>query len=402
MYKRYLLMIMLAVSFSCQGLTEDNSRESKSAESRSINCGAEQTGHYVNILRNKTIGVVANHTSRVGEVHLVDTLLALDLDIRKIFAPEHGFRGTADAGEHVEDGKDEKTGLPIISLYGSNRKPTARQLNGLDIVLFDIQDVGARFYTYISTLHYVMEACAESDVSVLILDRPNPNIDVVDGPVLDTSYASFVGMHPVPVAHGMTIAEYARMINGEGWLKAGMKCDLSWVKCDNYSRKMTYSLPVAPSPNLPNQRSIRLYPTLCFFEATSLSVGRGTDMQFQIVGHPALEGKAGFSFMPVPNEGAAHPKHKNKTCYGYDLRENSQRFSFEEGQLQIDWLLDIYQSFPKSVTFFERPGFFDKLAGGNSLRMQIQAGADAESIRKSWQDDLNAFKAMRESYLLYE
>jgi len=270
------------------------------------------------------------------------------------------------------------------------------------VVLFDIQDVGVRFYTYISTMHYVMEACAESNIPVIILDRPNPNIDLCDGPVLDPAFSSFVGMHPVPVAHGMTVAEYARMINGEGWMKGGITCDLSWVSCENYTRDMPYKLPVPPSPNLPNQRSIRLYPTLCFFEATSLSVGRGTDMQFQIVGHPALMEHVDFSFTPKANTGSAHPKFKNETCYGYDLRRDTERFDFKTGELQLQWLLDIYSSFPDSVTFFDRPGFFDKLAGKKSLRIQMQNGVDAENIRQSWQEDLTAFKAMREAYLLYE
>jgi uncharacterized protein YbbC (DUF1343 family) len=414
MFKLYMLILPVLIMLSCSAkskkeeITHADRKKCEQADTvslhnaESLQCGAARFEAYVPEIRGKKVGLVANHTSRVKNVHLVDTLLAQGVDVRKIFAPEHGFRGTADAGEHINDGNDERTGLPLISLYGSNRKPTGNNLSGLDVVLFDIQDVGVRFYTYISTMHYVMEACAENNIPVIVLDRPNPNIDLCDGPVLDTAYSSFVGMHPVPVAHGMTVAEYARMINGEGWLKNGITCDLSWVSCENYTRDMAYKLPVPPSPNLPNQRSIRLYPTLCFFEATSLSVGRGTDMQFQIVGHPALRGKTEFSFTPESNAGSAHPKFKNKTCYGYDFRKDSERFDFEPGQLQLNWLMDIYTSFPSSATFFDRPGFFDKLAGGKTLRTQMENGVAADIMRQGWKNDLNAFKEMREPYLLYE
>ncbi|MFW5805130.1 MAG: exo-beta-N-acetylmuramidase NamZ domain-containing protein [Bacteroidales bacterium] len=406
MYKNMTVALILMMCISCQGDVDIPSVETNdtiSAEQdKPIVCGAERTDEYVSVLEGKSVGIVANHTSMINDVHLVDSLLSMGIVVKRIFAPEHGFRGMADAGEMIENETDATTGLPVISLYGNNKKPEKTHLSDLDVMVFDIQDVGVRFYTYISTLHYVMEACAGVNLPLMVLDRPNPNTDVIDGPVLNPEYASFVGMHPVPIAHGMTVAEYARMINGEGWLKDGMSCDLSWVCCDNYNHRMQYKVPVPPSPNLPNHRSIRLYPTLCLLEATTLSVGRGTDMQFQVCGHPALKEKTEFSFVPQPNEGATYPKHENTTCYGFDLRENSDGFQFNPGQLQLAFLLDLYEIFPNDVSFFKSPSFFDKLSGDSRLRHQITKGHSEDSIRQSWQADLTSYKKMRQRYLLYE
>ncbi|MDA3820555.1 MAG: DUF1343 domain-containing protein [Candidatus Delongbacteria bacterium] len=406
MFKNMLVFVILVLCVSCHGGVDNEINEKQDVFSehadKQIVCGAERTEAYFSVLKGKSVGVVANHTSRINDVHLVDSLLSRGVDVKRIFAPEHGFRGVADAGEIVENETDTATNLPVISLYGKNKKPESIYLSDLDMMIFDIQDVGVRFYTYISTLHYVMEACAEANLPLMVLDRPNPNADVNDGPVLNPEYASFVGMHPVPIAHGMTIAEYARMINGEGWLNNDLLCDLSWVGCENYAHSMQYDVPVSPSPNLPNQRSIRLYPSLCLLEATTLSVGRGTDMQFQVCGHPALEGKASFHFTPHANPGSTYPKHKNKTCYGFDLREDSEVFQFKAGQIQLEFLLALYEFFPEGVTFFKSPSFFDKLAGNSVLRHQIIKGHSEDSIRHTWQADLDAYKEMRQRYLLYE
>lgn len=363
--------------------------------------GAEQTEEYLPLIANERIAVVANQTSRIGNSHLVDSLLRLGVDIAHVFAPEHGFRGKADAGAHIADHKDTKSGLAVISLYGRSKKPTKKDLQDVDRVIFDIQDVGARFYTYISSLHYVMEACAEQDIPLLILDRPNPNGHYVDGPVLDTAFSSFVGMHPVPVVHGMTMGEYARMINGEGWLKNGIHCELRIITCSNYTHQTPYKLPVPPSPNLPNQRAIQLYPSLCFFEGNSLSIGRGTHMQFQVIGHPALAGRDLFSFTPTPNQGARHPKHAHKTCYGYDLRKPDTWLKESDSSLNLQFLIQAYRHFPDSLAFFSRPAFFDKLAGSSQLRKQIISGTDTHTIRESWKADLDRFKTTRKKYLCY-
>ncbi|MCO6174360.1 DUF1343 domain-containing protein [Flavobacterium sp. NRK F10] len=350
---------------------------------------------YLPIIKGKKIAVVANATSTVPfrRIHLVDYLLQRNFNIKRIFAPEHGFRGTADAGEVVKDGKDIKTGLPIISLYGSNKKPKPEQLDGIEVVIFDIQDVGARFYTYISTLHYVMEACAEQNIPLLVLDRPNPNGSIVDGPILEPEYTSFVGMHKIPVLHGMTIGEYAKMINGEKWLKNGIHCDLTVIPCKNYKRTMSYSLPVKPSPNLPNDQSINLYASLCFFEGTNVSVGRGTDIQFQIYGSPYLP-KTDFTFTPKPNEGAKDPLYNGKVCYGEDLTAIEK-----VTQLELKWLLKAYHQTTDKTKFFN--SFFTKLAGTPKLQQQIEAGLTEKQIRDSWQPGLENFKNIRKKYLIY-
>jgi len=361
--------------------------------------GAARTGEYLSLLKGKKVAVVANQTSMIGKTHLVDSLLSLGIDIKKIFSPEHGFRGVADAGEHLDDYNDVKTGLPVISLYGKHRKPLIEDMEGLDIVLFDIQDVGLRFYTYISTMHYMMEACAENNVDFLVLDRPNPNGFYVDGPVLDSALRSFVGMHPVPVVHGMTVAEYAQMINGEGWLKDSLTCNLKCVKCENYTHKTYYDLPVKPSPNLPNLRSIYLYPSLCFFEGTCMSVGRGTDFPFQIFGHPDYP-DTGFSFTPRSIEGAANPKYKGKVCNGVDLSHIPFDLVHDNRRLVLDWLIDAYSSMKNTKDFFN--AYFDKLAGNSALREQIIAGKNKWIIYASWKKDIEDFKNKRKKYLLYK
>lgn len=369
-----------------------------------VKVGAENTSAYFDLIRNKKIGVVGNQSSMLGDVHLVDTLLGVGMEIIRVFSPEHGFRGTADAGEKVASEVDQKTGLSIVSLYGNNKKPTANQLAGIDVLIFDIQDVGVRFYTYISTLHYVMEAAAESGIKVIVLDRPNPNGHYIDGPVLKDGFTSFVGMHKVPVVHGMTIAEYAQMINGEGWLLGDLVCDLTVIKCEGWDHSKFYSLPIAPSPNLPNMTAVYLYPSLCFFEGTVVSIGRGTDWPFQVVGHPGYLLDAQqvlFEFIPAPNFGAKHPVLEGKTCFGYDLHETSIQSLQEKGQLDLSYLVDFYAHVKTTDPFFLPNNFIDLLAGSASLRKQIREGLDIEAIRASWQEDLEVFKRMRTNYLLY-
>mgnify|MGYP002713022973 CR=1 FL=1 len=383
---RSLFSLLLLLSFfsACQSQQPD----------KSVALGAQQFEQYLPLLEGKKVGLVVNQTSMIGSTHLVDTLLALDIDIEKIFAPEHGFRGSAGAGEHIENGTDSKTGLPIISLYGSHKKPTNEDFSGIDVVIFDIQDVGVRFYTYISTMHYVMEACAEQGKKCIVLDRPNPNGYYVAGPVLDTAYQSFVGMHPIPIVHGLTIGELAKMINGEHWLAKGATCDLTVSIMTNYKHSMRYSLPIKPSPNLPNDRSIALYPSLCLLEPTIISIGRGTEFPFQVTGYPDST-YGSFKFKPMPNPGAPYPKHKNKTCYGEDLRNTPTQTGFT-----LKWLIFYYNKY-KDDGFFTSPGFFDKLAGNNMLRKQIEEGKSEEEIKKSWAPELDKYIILRNKYLLY-
>lgn len=361
--------------------------------------GAERTGAYLEQLKGRKVGLIVNQTSTVNGSHLVDWLVAENVQVKKIFAPEHGFRGTADAGQQIKNGADPKTGLPIISLYGKNKKPTADQMAGLDLIIFDIQDVGARFYTYISTMHYVMEACAENNLDFWVFDRPNPNGHYVDGPILDPTYQSFVGMHPVPVVHGMTVGEYAQMVNGEGWLKNGARCQLTVIPCENYSHDLSYELPTKPSPNLPNPTAIYLYPSLCFLEGTTASAGRGTNLQFQIYGHPDYSG-GDFEFTPVSMAGAKYPKHENKVVYGYNLSKEPLSKLRERG-LDLTYLVDFYRFFPNKETFFLKNKFFDTLAGTDVLRKDIIAGKTAEEIHASWKPGLEKFRVMRDKYLLY-
>ena len=357
---------------------------------------AMQMNDYLPLIRGKRIGVVGNQTSIVGETHLVDTLLSLGVDVRKIYTPEHGFRGNADAGAKVNSGKDEKTGLPIVSLYGKNKKPTSEMLQGIDLILFDLQDVGVRFYTYISTMTYVMEAAAENDISVIVLDRPNPNGFYVDGPVLKTENQSFVGMHQVPVVYGMTIGEYAKMVNGEGWLKNGIRCDLTVIPINKYNRNAIYELPVRPSPNLPNWESVYLYPTLCFFEGTIVSIGRGTETPFQIYGHPNMRGS--FTFTPKSTSGASKPLLEGQRCRGENLVEFAHDYALNANQLYLEWLIEAYQQL-KDKNFFNN--YFVKLSGDQQLQRDIENGKSADEIRASWKNDLEKFKAVRGKYLMY-
>lgn len=361
--------------------------------------GAYQIKQYVKLLEGKSVAILANQTSMIGNTHVVDSLLSYNIGIKVIFSPEHGFRDMADAGEKIESGKDPKTGIPLISLYGNHLKPTPDDLKGIDIVIFDIQDVGTRFYTYISTLHYLLEACAENNVKCLILDRPNPNGFYFDGNILDTIHRSFVGMDPVPIVHGMTVGEYARMLNGEGWLKGGLKCDLEVIKCKNYTHSTMYELPVKPSPNLPNQNSIYLYPSICFFEGTTLSLGRGTDFPFQVYGSPDLPDK-GFSFTPQSVPGAKNPPLLGVKCYGTDLRDAVEKKLVPKPEINLNLVIDAYNEFPDKEKFFTP--YFDVLAAGPALREQIQKGMTAEEIRATWKEGLEKYSKIREKYLLYE
>ena len=364
-----------------------------------VETGAQQVEKYLPLLAGKHIAIVANQTSVIGQTHLVDSLLNSDISIRRVFGPEHGFRGKADAGEHLADNIDAATSLPVVSLYGKHRKPTAADMDRLDLVIFDIQDVGVRFYTYISTLHYVMEACAENNVPLLVLDRPNPNGFYIDGPVLDTATTrSFVGMHPVPLVHGMTIGEYAMMINGEHWLSGGEICQLMVVPCRNYTHSTHYQLPIKPSPNLPTYRSVLLYPSLGLFEGTFMSVARGTEFPFEAIGHPDYN-VATFRFTPHSVEGAKYPLFKDVLCRGYDLRQISTDSLESAARINLKWLIDSYEYFLSKPDFFN--SFLDKLAGPE-LRNQIKKGMTEAEIRQSWQDGLRDFQLIRKKYLLYE
>lgn len=365
--------------------------------SQSIQTGAEQTEAYFPKLSAKRVGIIANQTSVIGSMHLVDSLKAAGINVVVVFGPEHGFRGNAGAGDHVKNEIDPSTGIPIVSLYGKNKKPTAEQLNKVDVLLFDIQDVGARFYTYISTLSLCMEAAAENGVAFLVLDRPNPNGNYVDGPILEPACSSFVGMHPVPIVHGMTVGEYALMVNSEGWLPNGLKANLSVIACKNYTHSSSYPLPIPPSPNLPNMEAVYLYPSLCLFEGTQVSVGRGTNKPFQRVGFPGLKGQVEFTPTEVP--AAPNPPYKNELCGGYDLDKFALSYIRHYRGLYLLWLEDLYQRYPKQDKFFN--SFFDKLAGTPKLREAIRAGKNIDDIRASWQEGLSAFKKIRKKYLLY-
>lgn len=362
-------------------------------------CGADQPEKYLSLLKGKRVGLVINQTAMVGNQHLVDFLKEKNVQITGIFAPEHGFRGNHAAGEKVQSGIDAQTGIKVLSLYGSKKKPTAQMLKEMDVLVFDIQDVGARFYTYISTLHYVMEACAEQKKSLIVLDRPNPNGHYIDGPILDTAFKSFVGMHKVPVVHGCTIGEYARMINGEKWLKNQVKCKLTVIPVKDYTHKKPYKLPVKPSPNLPNMASVYLYPTLCFFEGTPYSIGRGTPFPFQIVGKPGcLLGSDTFTPRHLPGI-AEHPPQENKLCKGINYSSSAQAQLFGSNQIDLQLIIDFYTADTAKQSFFTP--FFDTLAGTDTLRKQIVRGATAAEIRQSWQPGLARYKTIRKKYLLY-
>ncbi len=397
-----IVLIFAALQLNCVALSEKKAEVSPLPEAqKELHVGAARLDAYLPRLMDKNVALLVNNTSMAGPAHLADTLLSRGVKVVKIFAPEHGFRGEADAGEQVKDGKDAQTGIPLVSLYGSKRKPGAEDLAGIDWVVFDIQDVGARFYTYISTMHYVMEACAENGVSFMVLDRPNPNGHYVDGPVLDTAFRSFVGMHPVPVVHGMTVGEYARMINGEGWLEGGRQCGLEVIPCAGYTHSTPYALPVRPSPNLPNMRAIYLYPSICFFEGTVASEGRGTPNQFQVYGHPDFP-KGDYTFTPAPMFGAKSPKLEGELCRGFSLVDRSPEDIRAEARLNLGYLIGFYRDFPDKDNFFLKTNFFDKLAGGAHLREQVIAGRTETEIRQSWQEGLEGFKKIRRKYLLYD
>lgn len=433
-FKNTLLILLpaaLFLCFSCKGqnaseksdnILEKEPKEAKQSENKkhedAIIVGADQYEIYLPLLKNKKVAVVANQTSMLEyedingpqiaygnprqryfyiEYHLVDFLVENKIEVQKIFSPEHGFRGTEDAGAEVKDGKDTKTGLPIFSLHGKNRKPTTQQMQGIDVMVFDIQDVGVRFYTYLCTLHLVMEACAEANIPLLVLDRPNPNAHYVDGPMMEPENTSFLGMHPVPLVYGMTIGEYAQMINGEKWLKNGIKCDVSVISIKNYNHQLSYSLPIRPSPNLPNDVAINLYPSLGLLEGTNLNAGRGTEMQFQIMGSPFLPNeKYSFSYAPQPNFGSSSPKFKNVECNGIDLR-NTARLN----RVDLSWMIDAYHNYQKKNEFFNTKNFTAH-AGTVTLQQQIEAGLSAEEISLSWKEDLKNFKKIRVKYLLYQ
>jgi uncharacterized protein YbbC (DUF1343 family) len=406
-----IILIVSIFTTSCSGQEDAGNVNQKvpfveknviQVQQQTLTVGAEQTHLYLPLLQNKKVGIVANHTSIINRdkgqgtrdnVHLVDSLLKLKINIKKVFSPEHGFRGNADAGEKVKSNIDTKTKLPIISLYGKNKKPFPEQLKGLEVIVFDIQDVGARFYTYISTMHYVMEACAENNIQFIVLDRPNPNGNYVDGPILENEFESFVGMHHVPIVHGMTVGEYAQMINNEGWLANGVKCNLEVIKMKNYNHNTEYELPIKPSPNLANMQAIYLYPSICLFEGTPISVGRGTEKSFQVIGHPQL--KYDFSFVPKPTTGAKEPLLKGETCYGLDLSAVKVK-----KELDLSYLIQFYNSYPDKEHFFSN--FFNLLAGNSTLQEQIKQGKTEAEIKATWQKGLVEFKAKRKKYLLYE
>ncbi|WP_265200590.1 DUF1343 domain-containing protein [Aureitalea sp. L0-47] len=429
-YFKNTLFLFVLVCFSCgSGSGKENDEKSndivihdavsinglqkkkESGNNQHVVVGAQRFDAYENLLRNKKVGVVANQTSLVTyrsepdssrfeinvEMHLVDFLLRKGIDVKKVFSPEHGFRGEADAGELVEDGVDTNTGLPIVSLHGKNKKPTEEQVKGLDVLVFDIQDVGVRFYTYISTLHYIMEAAAENNIKVVVMDRPNPNGNYIDGPMMEVEHTSFLGMHPVPLVHGMTIGEYARMINGESWLANSVKCDLEVVMMENYSHHMLYSLPVRPSPNLPNDVAINLYPSLGLLEGTNLNAGRGTEMQFQIFGSPNLpEELYPLQYTPMPNFGSKYPKHKGVECNGLDLR-NTPRLE----KVDLSWIMEAYQNHQDKDNFFNTANFTAH-AGTAELQKMIEAGKSVDEIRDTWVEGLTNYHLMRKQYMLYK
>jgi uncharacterized protein YbbC (DUF1343 family) len=394
--KTLTCLFVVCMWFQCCGRQPDAGRSGQpvSPEKVSPTVVADQLDVLLPKLKGKNVGLVVNHTALVGRTHLADTLKAHGITIKKVFAPEHGFRGSAADGETIKDGFDTKSGLPVVSLYGSNKKPTPRQLADVDVLIFDIQDVGVRFYTFISTLHYVMEAAAEHGKKVFVLDRPNPNGNYVDGPVLDPALKSFVGIHPIPVVHGVTVGELARMINGEGWLENGVKCDLEVIPVKHWTHIDPYPLSIKPSPNLPNDQAVKLYPSLCLFEGTVISVGRGTQTPFLILGNPLLKDLP-FQFTPVAIPGMSNtPPHENKLCHGIDLRNVPV-----EPKLSLKYLIDFYQRYPDKDKFFTV--YFDKLAGTTALRQQIKDGLSEEAIRKTWQKDLDIYKAIRQKYLMY-
>ncbi|MGV4413038.1 exo-beta-N-acetylmuramidase NamZ family protein [Chryseobacterium sp. T1] len=389
--KKLLLICLIYFGFS-QIITAQNQ------DSKDYKAAADRPELYLNQLKDKKVIVVANQTSLLqNKTHLVDFLVENKIDIKSIFAPEHGFRGDADAGEHVKNGIDSKTGLPIISLYGSNKKPKPEQLRGADLILFDIQDVGVRFYTYISTLTYVMEAAAESNIPVMVLDRPNPHDGYIDGPMLKNQWKSFVGLHQVPVVYGLTIGEYGKMVNGEKWMNKGIQAQYQVIPMQDYHKQKRYTISERPSPNLPNDQSINLYPSLCFFEGTQISLGRGTDLPFQIYGSPWTENMP-YQFTPKPNYGSKDPFLNGKLCFGENLSDYQKNLK----EINLEWLLKAYTNYKNpSQNFFLSNLFFDKLAGSDELRKQIIAGKSEKEIKASWKKDLENFQKIRSKYIIY-
>lgn len=403
---RYLLIVTIFQSNICNihSINIENKNKKSEINTGDIIVGANQISRYIDYINKKNIGIVANHTSVIFKkdnsyTHLVDSLLSLNVNISKIFTPEHGYKGENYNGENVEDKVDQNTGLEIISLHGKDReygKISDNDLIDIDLMIFDIQDVGTRFYTHISTLHYVMEACARNNIPLLVFDRPNPNGSYIDGPVLENENKSFVGMHPVPIVYGMTIGEYAQMINGESWLNSKVKCNLKVIEILNYKRDYNYSLLIKPSPNLPNERSISLYPSLCLFEGTNVSVGRGTTNQFQVIGSPYLDQNIySFTFIPKPNQGSKYPPHNNIKCYGLDLRDK-----LVEKKLNLSYIIDAYKNTKNKSEFFN--DYFIKLSGTKDLKTQIINNTPEEIIRKSWKDKIDEFKLIRKKYLIYK
>lgn len=390
-----IVMVFFFSNINCQSTIAINTV----VETDSIIVGAQHTNLYLSKLQGKKIAIIANPSSLVCKTHLVDTLLSLGIDIKKVMSPEHGFRGNVGAGEHVDNEIDKKTGLSIISLYGNHKKPTNQDLKDIDILIFDLQDVGTRFYTYLSTLHLCMEACAENNKEFIVLDRPNPNGYYVDGPVLEKKNSSFVGMDPIPIVHGMTLGEYAQMLNGEYWLADSLQCKLTIIPVENYDHKMNYNLPVPPSPNLPNAVAINLYPSLCLFEGTCVSIGRGTETPFQVYGYPTFK-RFNHMFTPKPIAHAApSPKLNGEICFGYDLSNYKNDSAFDYAGINLDWLIDAYAQMEEKDKFFN--SFFTKLAGTKLLREQIESGMSSDEIKASWQSELLQFKKIRSKYLIY-
>lgn len=402
------LFVGMAISLGFDTYTNKSSENTQQVIAQNIITGAEQTEKYIPYLKGKRVAVLANPTTIIGSKHLVDSLLSIGINIVKVFGPEHGFRGNASAGVKVSDEKDPTTGVKVISLYGPKRKPTKDDLADVDIMIFDIQDVGCRFYTYINVLSHIMEACAENNKELLILDRPNPNGYLVDGPILDMKYKSGIGMFSIPIAHGMTIAEFAQMINGEGWLPGKMTCRLKTIPVANYTHDMLYTLPVKPSPNLNTQQSIMLYPSTCLFEGTILNHGRGTYYPFTVFGSPLLKDKYSFSYTPVSIPGMSEtPLHMNQVCYGIDLRNYDISELRKSKRINIQWMIDMYNAYPDKEKFFDRSyskemGDINKLAGVASFKEQIIAGKSVKEIQDSWEPGLSQYKAMRKKYLLYQ
>lgn len=407
-----LAFAVLAVAGACTSpqqtaVVSEQQTTTTAAKETAIVTGADQTEAYLPYLQGKRIGMVVNQTSIIGNKPSVDSLHALGVNIVRVFGPEHGFRGDAPAGIKVDDSVDPKTGIQVVSLYGAKRKPTKEDLADIDLMIFDIQDVGTRFYTYTVTLHRIMEACAENGVELLVLDRPNPNGFLIDGPILEPENKSGIGMHPIPIAHGLTVGEFAQMINGEKWLANGVQCKLKVVKVQNYDHNMPYTLPVAPSPNLNTQQAILLYPSTCLFEGTIFNHGRGTMFPFTVMGHPAMKDKYDFSYTPIGIKGMAEtPLHQDKVCYGLDLRNYDTNIFRQTGRINLSWMIELYQAYPDKERFFDSKqsnqiGSIDKLAGTKRFKEQIIAGVSEEEIRKSWEPGLSQYKQMRQNYLLY-